>query len=484
MNEQNLVYLSTEEIYPHPDNPRKNLGDLSELVDSIKENGIFQNLTVVEGHWATEEEWIEVNKQDGVSKSIAKNTYEPKGLWQAEGYTVIIGHRRLAASKTAGLESVPCVVANMTETEQLRTMLMENMQRADLTPFEQAEGFQMMIDLGADIKTLAKDTGFSQATIKARLEWAKLDKDKFANAAARQISLTELNSLSKIEDINLRNKALEAIGTNNFASVYQDCLKEEEFVRCRKVWLEQLPAFAKEMPEEDRAHTWEKYSYITCISKWDPREFKRPEDADEKEYFFVEKDNEISLYSLKKESAQAEETPEEKERRAKQEIFVKKSAQAEALAEKHFKMRREFMRDFKPEMSKVPEMLRLSMDIVLKKAFEGDWLLIESELFSEVIGVDEFDDENEETFPYEQFKKRFKDAPGEIVAKVIYCLADKDDLDYTSSTWDNYRKLVWKDDEELNMVYEFLTALGYEMSDEEKDLQSGTHEIFKEENHG
>ena len=104
-----------------------------------------------------------------------------------------------------------------------------------------------------------------------------------------------------------------------------------------------------------------------------------------------------------------------------------------------------------------------------------------SKLFSEVIGVDEFDDENEGTFPHEQFKKRFKYAPGEIVAKVIYCLTDKDDLGYTSSTWDNYRKLVWKDDEELNMVYEFLTALGYEMSDEEKDLQSGTHLIFKED---
>ena len=70
MKEQSLVYLSTEEIYPHPDNPRKNLGDLSELVDSIKENGIFQNLTVVAGHWATEEEWIAVNRQDGVSKSM------------------------------------------------------------------------------------------------------------------------------------------------------------------------------------------------------------------------------------------------------------------------------------------------------------------------------------------------------------------------------------------------------------------------------
>ena len=480
MNEQNLVYLSTEEIWPHPDNPRKALGDLSELVDSIKENGIFQNLTVVEGHWASEEEWIEVNKQDGVSKSMAKSTYEPKALWQREGYTVIIGHRRLAASKIAGLESVPCVVANMTETEQLRTMLMENMQRADLTPFEQAEGFQMMIDLGADIKTLAKDTGFTQATIKARLEWAKLDKDKLADAANRQINLTELNSLSKIENIELRNKALEAIGTNNFASIYNDCLKEEKFLRCREVWLKELPKFAKEMPEEDRASTWKKYNYLTCISRWNPREFE-PVDGG-REYFYVAKDNEISLYTLKEAPAeQAEETPEQKKQRLRQETYKKKQELAEALEKKHFKMRREFMRDFKPEMSKVPEMLRRSMDFILKKAFDGDWLFMDSKLFSEVIGVDEFQRDDEKTFPYEQFKKLFKDAPGEIVAKAIYCLTDNDSLSYINSVWDEYRKHVWKEDEELNMVYDFLTALGYEMSDEEKDLQSGTHPIFKED---
>ena len=59
-----MVYLNVENLFPHPDNPRKDLGDLTELADSIKQNGVLQNLTVVP-------------KEDG-------------------GYTVIIGHRRLA----------------------------------------------------------------------------------------------------------------------------------------------------------------------------------------------------------------------------------------------------------------------------------------------------------------------------------------------------------------------------------------------------
>jgi len=81
-----LVMLPVKEIQPHPNNPRKDLGDLSELTESIKKNGIMQNLTVV--------------KNEG------------------GGYTVIIGHRRLEAAKAAGVSEVPCAVAELDEGEQ------------------------------------------------------------------------------------------------------------------------------------------------------------------------------------------------------------------------------------------------------------------------------------------------------------------------------------------------------------------------------
>ena len=78
-----IRYIKVERLLPHPQNPRKDLGDLTELANSIRENGIMQNLTVV-----------------------------PKG----HGYhTIIIGHRRHAAAKLAGLKEVPCVVANLDE---------------------------------------------------------------------------------------------------------------------------------------------------------------------------------------------------------------------------------------------------------------------------------------------------------------------------------------------------------------------------------
>ncbi len=73
-NASPLVLLPIDRLCPHPDNPRKDLGDLTELADSIKVNGILQNLTVVKHYGEISGEW--------------------NGL-----YRVIIGHRRLAAAK-------------------------------------------------------------------------------------------------------------------------------------------------------------------------------------------------------------------------------------------------------------------------------------------------------------------------------------------------------------------------------------------------
>lgn len=58
----------------------------------------------------------------------------------------MIGNRRLTAARKAGLKTMPCSVVEMTEKEQISTMLLENMQRSDLSVSEQAQGFQLMLD--------------------------------------------------------------------------------------------------------------------------------------------------------------------------------------------------------------------------------------------------------------------------------------------------------------------------------------------------
>ena len=73
MTTSGITNINAKLIHQHPDNPRKDLGDLTELSESIKKKGIMQNLTVVPGHW------------------------DENRAHHDEGYTLIIGHRRFAA---------------------------------------------------------------------------------------------------------------------------------------------------------------------------------------------------------------------------------------------------------------------------------------------------------------------------------------------------------------------------------------------------
>ena len=175
-----VVMIKRSQLHPHPDNPRKDLGDLEELKASIREHGIMQNLTVV----PMDDEF--------------------------ENFKILIGHRRFAASEGICFE-LPCVIAEgLSDREQVGIMLCENMQRSDLTFLEQAHGFQMMMDLGETIETISEKTGFSEATVKHRLEIAKLKKKSIDTAMESfQPTISDYIELEKVKDIKERNKILE-----------------------------------------------------------------------------------------------------------------------------------------------------------------------------------------------------------------------------------------------------------------------------------
>lgn len=216
-----LMPLPVKDIYPHPDNPRKDIGDITELTSSIKKNGIMQNLTVIEGH------------------HIAKEG------WSNEGYTLLIGHRRFAAAKAAGLTEVPCkIVRDCDHKEQIAIMLEENMQRNDLTIYEQAQSFQLMLDLGETPQTLAQKTGFSESTIYHRVNLAKLDqtvlKEKEQDDSF-QLTLKDMYELEKIKDIEKRNEILSsATNSENLRWKCINAAKEEKinenFSKLKKIF--------------------------------------------------------------------------------------------------------------------------------------------------------------------------------------------------------------------------------------------------------
>lgn len=212
---EELTMLPVADIYPHPDNPRKDVGDVTELADSIAKRGILQNLTVMPGHWM------------------------PDGEWSEDGYTTLIGHRRTAAAKLAGIESAPCrIVTGLTKNEQISMMLEENMQRNDLTIYEQAESFQLMLDLGDTVESLSEKTGFAKSTIYHRLNLAKLDHDVIKekeNDESFQMSLKDMYELEKIDDVKERNRILsKATSSSNLKYEVERTVKERERKKSKK----------------------------------------------------------------------------------------------------------------------------------------------------------------------------------------------------------------------------------------------------------
>src|SRR5215470_7611506 len=105
--------IRVDEIRPNPDQPRKALGDLRELTESVREKGVLEPLLV---------------------RFIA-----------SEGcFYIISGERRYHAARAAGLREVPCIEKTVDDAETLEIGLIENIQRKDLTPFEEAEGLHQL----------------------------------------------------------------------------------------------------------------------------------------------------------------------------------------------------------------------------------------------------------------------------------------------------------------------------------------------------
>lgn len=272
-----ITNIACRRLHPHPDNPRKELGDLTELAASIKENGIFQNLTVIPGHYLNSREYIAKCVDEGGDAAAAAAAWTPKAVWSSDDYTIIIGHRRAAAAQQAGLFEVPCVVVEMDEREQLQTMMIENMQRSDLTTYEQAQGFQLMLDLGDTVEQVASKSGFSQSTIRRRVKLLSLDRDAFRRAELRGATLSDYAELDKIESVEDKNKALEALGTQNFRRVMQEVLENQKWEHRKAEWIADLKKFAIEDPNA----TYQTHEHVTGYSKWNiTKDVVVPEDAD------------------------------------------------------------------------------------------------------------------------------------------------------------------------------------------------------------
>lgn len=160
-------------LRPHPNNPRGPVSaeSVQELADSIRAQGILQPLVVA---------------PDGV---------------------IIAGHRRYEAAKLAGLTEVPVVVRVMSEAEILSAMLVENLQRADLTPVQEARSYQQLLDMGMSLSGIALAVGKAVATVTSRLKLLTLDKDVQCYVDSGKLTFMSALELSPLDEANQRRFA-------------------------------------------------------------------------------------------------------------------------------------------------------------------------------------------------------------------------------------------------------------------------------------
>lgn len=153
---RNVYEIEAERIIPHPDNPRKDLGNLSELTASVRAVGIMQDITVMP------EKCMSEPKEEQEASA---------GDLHDGNFVALLGHRRLAAFKAAfpGGKIRCRIVYGLSRAEQVGMMMEENMHREDLTVPEQIESFQLMLDLGESVASVARKTGFSETTVRRRV---------------------------------------------------------------------------------------------------------------------------------------------------------------------------------------------------------------------------------------------------------------------------------------------------------------------------
>lgn len=470
--ERRLQYIPVDKLFPHPDNPRKELGDLTELAESIKVKGVMQNLTVVKGHYLALEEYIAMSKAAGVTKEVAKNMYSRENAYVNEGYTIIIGHRRCAAAKLAGLSELPCVVVEMTPEEQVATMLLENMQRVDLTPFEQAQGFQMMLDLGDSVNGIAEKTGFSKSTVRRRLKLTELDQKLLQEASGRQVSLLDLERLEKIEDIKERNKVLKSIGTNNFERDLANALSDQKNKKleaaCRAILAEYGAIEIKTKDKWD----YDKYRHRGYVNVGMPD--KLSEDLEqlkpEQIYFCIEYG---SCYLRTPAGAKnpKEEAAKLARQKAEDEREVRRKALTEAF-ERAYELRTGYIKKLAGGRGAL--LSDQASDFIIKYSClsTADF---DPVFFLELIGLTDEEIENCDDLARE-IRVRMIGKPSLQLFVYAYAITG-DCKGENCCDWDGR----YVRNNALELIYEYLEKIGYEMSDEEKALADGAHELYLKE---
>jgi ParB family chromosome partitioning protein len=175
--------IDVDLIVPNPQQPRLNISDgsLGQLVESIREHGVLQPLIVSEGD------------TDGV-------------------YQLVAGERRLRAARLAGLQRVPVVIKEAASRELLELALVENLQREDLNPLEEAQAYRRLADeFELTQEQIATRVGKSRTAVTNAIRLLALSDEIRASLASGQITEGHARALLGLDDPSARHDAWQTV---------------------------------------------------------------------------------------------------------------------------------------------------------------------------------------------------------------------------------------------------------------------------------
>ena len=172
--------IPLDRIRPNPDQPRKDLGDLEGIAGSIREHGVLEPILV---------------------KSVNQH------------FTIVSGERRYHACRLNESRSIPCIVKDLEENRVLEVALVENLQRKDLHPFEEADGLRALLNnFSYTHDEIAKKIGKSRTSVTEMLTLANLSSDVRTAAFEADISAKSmLLSVARLPTVDEQLALIERI---------------------------------------------------------------------------------------------------------------------------------------------------------------------------------------------------------------------------------------------------------------------------------
>lgn len=196
--EKGISYININDIKPNENQPRKDFNDekIEELADSIKEHGLIQPVVL---------------RKSG------------------KGYEIVAGERRWRACRKAGIKEIPCIIKELTDEENMLIAIIENMQREDLNPVEEAEGINQMIEVyGMTQEQVSKSVGKSRPYITNALRLLKLPVEIRQMLSEGKLTAGHARAIAGVEDKKKQLLIAELVIKNELSVRQTEKLIKEE----------------------------------------------------------------------------------------------------------------------------------------------------------------------------------------------------------------------------------------------------------------